>query len=264
MKMAAGIAVIVTGASRGIGAAVSRWLGRAKAGVILTARSENALQRVADEVRQFGGTSEICAGDISDPKHCDSLIRKALDRFHHLDALVNNAGIIEPLSSIADSDPEEWRRNMEVNLYGPYSLIKAAIPALRSRKGRIINISSGAAFHPIHSAGAYCVSKAALNQLNKIVAKEEPNITCVAVRPGVVDTSMQERIRKNGPAVMPEDEISYYLTLKRDGVLKPPDVPACSIAWLAISAPKELSGQFMDYDDPRITRPTREFFGIVI
>lgn len=85
--------------------------------------------------------------------------------------------------------------------------------------------------------------------------------TTLAVRPGVVDTDMQALLREQGPKAMPSDTASYYRKLKEERQLEDPRVPARSIAWLALRAPAEWSGRFLDYDDPRVAGPAKAFFG---
>ena len=253
--------VVVTGASRGLGESIALWLGKIKAAVTLIARSEKSLQDVARNVEDLGGRALPLRGDVSEWRTCRQIIERTLDHFGHIDALVNNAGIIQPLASTARSDPESWRYNIGVNLLGPFYLIKAAVPELRKQKGRVINVSSGAANTPIESAGAYCAAKAALNQFTNVLASEEPALTCVAVRPGVVDTDMQTLIRKEGSKTMPSERIAHFINLKDSGALEPPMVPARAIAWLALYAPKTLSGRFLSYDEPLIDRSSRKVFG---
>ncbi len=253
--------IIVTGASRGIGEAVACWLGKTKASVVLMARSKEALDRVTGRVKDLGGTAHPFPGDVSDVEHCRACVAEAVRRFGRLDGLVNNAGILDPLNTVADADIFLWRRNLEVNLFGPFYLMKEAIPHLRKQEGRIVSVSSGAAHHPIYSGSAYCASKAALNQLNSVLAKEEPTIACIAVRPGVVDTAMQAKIRNEGIGLMPPDEIDFYLSLKEKSALEPPEIPARSIAWMVLAAPKSFSGRFMSYDDAEILIPAKDLFG---
>ena len=83
----------------------------------------------------------------------------------------------------------------------------------------------------------------------------------MAVRPGVVDTRMQDTIRQKGQGVMSAEQLAYYQNLKAGGQLEKPEVPGRSIAWLALHAPRELSGQFLNYDDPPISQPALAFFG---
>ena len=104
------------------------------------------------------------------------------------------------------------------------------------------------------------MSKAALNHFTRVLAAEESAITVLAVRPGVVDTPMQAYIRDRGPHVMPPEQIAYYTNLKERGELEPPEIPGRAIAWLALHAPEAFSGEFLDYDDPRISRPAIDFF----
>jgi len=171
--------VIVTGASRGLGAAVARWLAKAQAALTLISRSENKLKDVAEEVRSLGGKSLVFTADISNQDACRSAVELTLDRFGRIDALVNNAGIIRPISSIARSEPDSWRYNIEVNLMGPFYMIQAAISSLRSQNGRIVNVSSGAANRVLENASAYCAAKAALNHFTRVLAAEEPELTAV-------------------------------------------------------------------------------------
>jgi NAD(P)-dependent dehydrogenase (short-subunit alcohol dehydrogenase family) len=253
--------VIVTGASRGLGAATARWLARAGAAVTLISRSEAALKSVAQEVRRLGGTALVFKADTSDADACQKAVAKTLERFERLDALVNNAGIVEPIAPLAQTDPERWQYNIAVNLLGPFYLTRAAISELRRQNGRIINVSSGAATTVIENVSAYCAAKAALNHFTRVVAAEEFGLTVLTLRPGVVDTYMQEIIRREGPNFMETEQHAYYQGLKERGELEPPEVPGRSIAWLALYAPHELSGDFLDYDDPRIARPALDFFG---
>lgn len=253
--------VIITGASRGLGAATARWLADAGSAVTLISRSAAALKRVAQDVQQRGGAALAFEADISDADACQAAVLKTLERFGKLDALVNNAGIIEPIAPVAGADTKRWQYNVAVNLLGPFYLTRASIAELRKRKGRIVNVSSGAATLTVEHVSAYCAAKAALNHFTRVLAAEEPQLTVMAVRPGVVDTRMQELIRRDGPAVMTAAQAAYYQNLKVRGELEAPEVPGRAIAWLSLQAPPEFSGQFLDYDDPRISCPALELFG---
>ena len=254
-------AVIVTGASRGLGAAATRWLAKAGAAVTLVARSEENLQQVAEDVRRLGGIPQVVAADVSDVDACRLAVQNTLEEFGRIDALVNNAGVVQPLAPIAETHPDEWRRNIEVNLFAPYYLVRAAISNLRKHKGRVVNVSSGAANLALATVSAYCTGKAALNHFTRVLAAEEPGVTALAVRPGVVDTDMQAVLRSEADNAMPAEQMAYYRQLKARGELEPPEIPARAIAWLALYAPSEFSGRFLDYDDPRISQPARDIFG---
>ncbi len=253
--------VIVTGASRGLGAAVVRWLAKARAAITLISRSEERIKDIAGEVRSLGGKPLIFTADVSSSDACQKAVELTLDKFDRIDAVVNNAGIIQPISSIALTEADDWRYNIEVNLLGPLYMIQAAISSLRSQNGRIVNVSSGAATRVLKNVSAYCAAKAALNHFTRVLAEEEPELTAVTVRPGVVDTDMQAIIRNEGENVMPDEQLAYYRQLKANGELEPPEIPGRSIAWLALHAPTEFTGQFFDYDDPRIAKPALRAFG---
>ena len=253
--------VIVTGASRGLGAAVAYWLGKIGSTVTLIGRSEENLNETGDEVRRLGGEPLVCRADVSRYDACRNAVDKTLDRFGRIDAVVNNAAIVQPISAIARTDPDEWRYNLEVNLFGPFNLIRASVSALRRQQGRIVNVSSGAANLALESMSAYCTGKAALNHFTRVLAVEEPELTALTVRPGVVDTDMQTFIRQEGPQAMPSDQADFYRQLKDRGELEPAAIPARSIAWLALYAPRDFSGKFLNYDDPLISDPAVEVFG---
>ncbi len=259
--MGEGRVVIVTGASRGIGAATARWLGAVGTSLNLVARSTGDLCSVAGDVMRLGGRAITTVADVAEPDACGLAVERTLEAFGRVDGVVNNAGMVEPLAGITHADESQWRRCIEVNLMGPFQLSRAALGELRARGGRIVNISSGAATTPIQGASAYCASKAALNHFTRILALEEPSVVVIAVRPGVVDTAMQAILREKGSGALPPEQAAYYRNLKEQGVLEPPWVPGRSIAWLALHAPASLSGAFVDYNDPQIAGAAVKLFG---
>jgi len=155
--------VILTGASRGLGAATALCLAAGDATVCLVARSKKALSAIEERILEKGGRAMAIQADVADPEACLQIVEKSLERWGRLDALVNNAGILGPLAYTADSDPSAWLDTLKVNVMGPFHMTRAAMPLLRQRSGRIVNVSSGAAATALAGAGAYCVSKAALN-----------------------------------------------------------------------------------------------------
>ncbi len=253
--------IIITGASRGLGAAVADWLARVGSALTLTARSADALSETTDAVIQRGGRALPVAADAAGPEAADKVVRETIDRFGRIDAVINNAGILSPIARLADADPTQWRRNIDVNLLGPVYLIRAALPFLSRSTGRAVNVSSGAADKAISGWSAYCAAKAGLTHLTRVLAAEYPEITAVSIRPGVVDTRMQAEIRKNGEAGMTDEAVAGFRRLKADGALEPPAVPARAIAWLALKAPADWSGRFLDYDDPAVATPAADLFG---
>ena len=253
--------VIVTGASRGIGAATAQWLGRSGAAVSLIARTAADLETSAEAVRRSGGEALPIAADIALQESCRSAVARTLDRFGRIDALVNAAGVLGPIARAADAPAHDWVHNLAVNVFGPFYLIQAALPQLRDRGGCIVNVSSGAAENAVEGWSAYCSAKAALTHFTRVLAAEEPNVTAVSVRPGVVDTAMQAIIRQEGDAGMRSEKIAYFKRLKADGALEPAHVPGRVIAWLALHAPQSMSGRFVDYQDADVAEAALARFG---
>lgn len=241
--------IIVTGASRGLGEAAARIAAQIGARVVLNARSADALERIAEEIREAGGEALAVPGDVSQPEVPPLLVETALARFGAVDALVNNAGVIEPIASAAEVPPEAFRDTLDINLIGPITLAQAALPHLRQRRGRIINVSSGAGVNPVRGWLAYCASKAALNMFNAVLAAEEQDVTAIALRPGLVDSSMQVVIRQTGADGMPPDEHGRFLRYHQQGDLHPPQDAGRALAVLALYAPPAWSGSFISWED---------------
>lgn len=245
--------VIVTGASRGLGAATAHILAQMGAQVVLTARSAVPLDALAEEVRTAGGSVFSVAGDITAPNTAHRVVAAAVEHFGRVDALINNAGILTPLARLDEADPEAWLHTLNVNVIGPVLLTRAALPYLRQTSGRVINVSSGAAIKAITGWGAYCVSKAALNHFNMMLAHEEPDITAIAVRPGMIDTAMQGTLRAEGVGHMDDATYVRFVEHFRKGELNPPELPGRATALLALHAPHDWSGEFIAWDEARVT-----------
>jgi NAD(P)-dependent dehydrogenase (short-subunit alcohol dehydrogenase family) len=244
--------VIVTGSSRGLGAATADVLAELGAFVVLNARSAGVLQAQADRIRDAGGRAAVVVGDVSHQETCDQLVATAIEESGRLDAVVNNAGILGPISPIAKADPARWERNLAINLLAPFRLAQGALPHLRASHGRIISVSTGVALHPVPAWGAYCVAKAGLNALTRQLAAEEEAVTSIAVRPGVVDTAMQAEIRERGSGAMRAGDYARFVRYHNEGDLLPPEVPGRALAVLALYAPAEWSGQFLSWDDDEV------------
>jgi len=190
----AGKAVIVTGSSSGIGAAVARRLSGLGAGIVVnSASSAEAGRRVAAEL----GDAVYVQGDISDPATAAALVSVASQRWGRLDGLVNNAGVTVdvPLPDIAAVTAAHWDKVLRINVVGTFLVSQAALPLLRQAgDGWIINITSLAGIRQTGSSLPYAVSKAALNHLTAIMAKHaEGGVRINAVAPGLVATPWTEQ-----------------------------------------------------------------------
>jgi ketoreductase RED2 len=182
-------AVIVTGSSSGIGAAIARRLAGLGAGVVVnSASSAEAGKRIAAEL----GDAVYVQGDVGDPATAIALVSAAEQRWGRLDGLVNNAGVTVdvPLHDIDAVRPEHWEKVLRTNVIGTFLVSQAALPLLRrASDGWIINITSLAGIRQIGSSLPYAVSKAALNHLTAIMAKHAGDgVRVNAIAPGLVAT----------------------------------------------------------------------------
>ncbi|KAI0101397.1 short-chain dehydrogenase [Nemania sp. FL0031] len=233
-------AIIVTGASRGLGQAIARALLRESHKVFLVARSGDELQQLKTE---HGDAVEYITADLADLKVAPEIVASALKAFGRIDGLVINHSSLSPITKIFESDAEEWRRAYDVNVFSAVALVKEAIPELRKSHGRVIFISSGASSHAYVGWGSYGTSKAALNHLCAHLAVEEPSITTVTVSPGKVDTAMQKQIREEGHTGMAPDVHASFVAEHETGRLLNPDQPGTVVAKLAIGATNTLTGK---------------------
>jgi len=250
-KKLQGQVAIVTGASRGIGAAAARRLATAGAAVVLTARDEDALATVTEDIQRAGGNAHFVAADLADPDQIDPLIEGTLDHFKRVDILVNNAGMIWPLEETADADMDEWAYSVQVNLVGPFFMTRTVLPLmLHQNYGRILNVSSGAAARPIPGWGAYCAAKAGLDMFTEVVALEvaKSNITVNALYPGLVDTEMQAAIRSVDTSESDLD-FDYWHDAYQDGRLSSPEDIARMIYWLVGPWSRDRSGEIFKSSD---------------
>lgn len=252
--------ILISGASRGIGAEAAVAAAQLGANLILTARSEEGLKSTAQRIAELEKEVQVTLipGDLSDAKYCESLVKQVTEA-GPLDSLVLNAARIEPIGSVEDLDEEEWLKCIQLNLASPFRLAKHFLPALTKSQGRLITIGTGAATQPIPSWSAYCSSKAALLMLTRVIAAEKPEITSFSFAPGVVNTAMQQNIRDR-KEMMPQQLAEYFSGLHQGGQLEPPEVPGRALAWCALNAPKEWTGTEVQYNDPSLAEQVRKAF----
>jgi NAD(P)-dependent dehydrogenase (short-subunit alcohol dehydrogenase family) len=184
--------VIVTGASRGIGAAIVRELAASGIDVVAAARSTGDLEQLAASLDDAPGAVIAVPADVSKLEDLDALVTTAVETFGRLDGLVNNAGWLPPGHRAADGDPETWETVMQINLRAPWYLSVRAHPYLKVRGGAIVNITSSAGIRPENGLSVYGISKAGLVMLTQSCAKEwaRDGIRVTAVAPGLTDTEM--------------------------------------------------------------------------
>ena len=184
-----GTVAIVTGSSSGIGERVAQRLSELGAAVVVNSSSSVAAGEAV--AAALPGESLYVQADISDQAQCQGLLDRTTERFGKLDLLVNNAGwtTVVPHGDLDALTDEIFRRTFEVNVFGTWHLTKSAMPLLReSSDGHVVTISSIAGVRPVGSSIAYSMSKAALNQMTRLMAKSHGPVRFNAVAPGLVET----------------------------------------------------------------------------
>lgn len=228
-----GKTVVITGASRGIGADAARVFAQAGANLALLARSADSLAALSEEI---GGNTLAFACDVSDPAAVAAALQKAHADFGSLDILINNAGVIDPIARIEDADPAAWGQLMDINIKGVFNGIHAALPLMKAGKGgTIINIGSGAAYNALEGWSAYCTSKAGVLMLTRALHLEEASngIRVLSLSPGTVATEMQRKIKSSG--INPVSQIDW-----KDHV--PAEWPAKTLLWMCTADADEFLG----------------------
>ncbi|MEE9334577.1 MAG: SDR family oxidoreductase [Granulosicoccaceae bacterium] len=229
--------VLITGASRGIGAATARLLFDNGANLILAARSLNEITALAQALDSSGNKVIAVACDVSNYADVSNAVDTAIKRFGKLDVLINNAGLIEPIKSIHESDPTQWGHVIDVNTkgvyYGTHAVLQHMLP---NKQGTIINISSGAASGALEGWSHYCASKAAALSITRCTDKEyrDQGINVIGMSPGTVATDMQVAIKQSG--INPVSKMSA-------GDHIPPDWAAKAIMWLCSEEALDFRGQ---------------------
>jgi NAD(P)-dependent dehydrogenase (short-subunit alcohol dehydrogenase family) len=215
---------------------------------MLAARDAARLEDVAGRIRRTGGQVGAATCDVSDYASVAALVAATVARFGRLDALINNAGVIEPITTVAHADPVAWARNIQVNLVGAFHCIRACLEPMRAAgAGTIVNISSGAAHRPLEGWSSYCTGKAGLAMLTRAVALEHAaeGIRVFGFAPGTIDTDMQVTIRASG--------VNQISRIPRAD-LAPVAHPAQAIVYLCGPDADDLAGQELSLRDEDLRR----------
>ncbi len=240
-----GKTVLITGASRGIGEAAAREFAASGANVVLAARSTGEITRIAGDI---GAQARAIACDVSVYGDVQAAVDLAVTEFGGLDILIGNAGVVEPISLLATSDPDGWGAAIDINLKGVYHGMRAAMPLMQEAGGgTILTISSGAAHNALEGWSHYCSSKAGAAMLTMCAHKEGAlsGIRAIGLSPGTVATKMQREIKASG--VNPVAQMSW-----EDHI--PPEWPAKCLAWMCSSDADEYLGQEISLRDDSIRK----------
>ncbi len=212
----AGQVALVTGAGRGIGAAISRKLAALGATAVLCGRTQSTLDETAQTIRKAGGKTEVIPCDVSIMHQVEYASARVDSTFGRLDILVNNAGIGGFSDALHNLPPEDWDRILNTNLRGVYYAIRSFAPLMiRAYSGHIINISSLAGKNALPNGAAYAASKWGLNGLTYSVAEElrPHNIRVSVVCPGSVDTELSPHAGKDPGKMLQPDDVAHAVAM---------------------------------------------------
>jgi len=240
-----GKSVLITGASRGIGAAAARAFAEAGAYVALAARSTEAIESIA---REIGPRAMALPLDVADFAAVSDAVRAVVKSFGRIDVLINNAGVIEPIARLDAVDPSAWSAAIDINLRGVFHGVRAAMPVMQAMGGgTILTISSGAAHNALDGWSAYCTSKAGAAMLTKCADLEgrEKGIRAIGLSPGTVATDMQKTIKDSGVNQVSRLDWSQHV---------PPAWPAQALLWMCTADADEFLGQEVSLRERAIRR----------
>ena len=237
--------VMITGASRGIGAGAAREFAACGANVALLARGKDAIEALSDEI---GSKAIALPCDVASYTEIAAAVQTTVDTFGGLDVLIGNAGVIEPISHLATADPDDWGHVIDINLKGVFYGMRAALPVMiEAGGGSILTISSGAAHGPVEAWSHYCASKAAAAMLTRCVDKENgpAGIRAMGLSPGTVATQMQREIKASG--INPVSQLAW-----EDHI--PPEWVAKCLVWMCGAEADRFKGDEISLRDEGIRR----------
>ena len=253
MTMNSNQVFLITGGGRGLGRAIAVGAAQAGAQVAVTARSVSELKETVELIQQAGGHAVALPADVTDHHAVVEAVAAAESRLGPIEVLINGAGSFRALGNAAQVDPDEWWREVEINLRGPFVCARAVLPGMISRRrGRIINIVSAAGLQAIETVSAYGVSKAALIRLTEALAAETRpyGIAVLAAHPGTVRTPMSEyaatspQIQERAPLVQ-----QWFQQLFAEGGDTPMEQAVAFMLAVASGRVDPLSGCYVGVDD---------------
>ena len=248
MGLFSGKVAIVTGASRGIGAASALAFAEAGASVVLAARTSDALEAVAAKITEGGGSALVVPTDVTDPASVERLVEATMAKFGRLDAAFNNAGSGQPPRPLAELSFDEFEWGLKANLYGVFLGMRYEIPAmLASGGGSIVNMSSTAGLQGAPGIGPYAAGKHGVIGLTKVAAVDygRRNIRVNALAPGPIENEqMAARLTEERRAV-----IAGHVPMGRLGQT---DEVARAAVWLCSDEASFITGAVLSIDGGRL------------
>ncbi len=203
--------IIVTGSGRGIGKYIAKRLGREGANTVVTARTEEDIEKTCNEINDEGGNAIFITGDVTREDDVRKVVNNTIKKFGKVDVLVNNAGA-GLRKYLWETKAEEYEEIMDVNVKGVFFYMKHVIPEMENHGGLIINISSGAGKTGIPTLSVYCASKFAVIGLTEAAAREVGgSVKIVALCPASVDTGMFKRLFPEERADLEPQEVAQKI-----------------------------------------------------
>jgi UDPglucose 6-dehydrogenase len=246
----AGLRVLITGANQGLGLEIARHFAKAGAHLAVCARDEAKLAAAAADLRAIAGPGQKIFArkcDVSNPADVQAFADTAIAELGSVEVVINNAGVYGPKGPSESVDWEEWKRAMEINLYGVLLPCRALIPHLKAQgRGKIINLSGGGATSPMPNISAYAASKAAVVRLTETLAGElrDHRIDVNAVAPGALNTRLLEEVLQAGPESVGEAFYQKAIKQKETGGTSP-DLAAKLCAYLASPESDGITGKLI-------------------
>ncbi|MBC2904190.1 SDR family NAD(P)-dependent oxidoreductase [Streptomyces cupreus] len=245
--MTDGRGVIVTGAGSGIGRATALAFAAQGDRVVVADLNAEGAQAVVKEIEEAGGTAVAVTGDLSEQSAVDAVVTTAVERFGGVDVLVNNAGIMDRMSAVADVSDAEWERVIRVNLTAPFQLTRAVLPhMLAAGRGAIVNTASEAGLRGSAAGAAYTASKHGMVGLTKNLAVmyRGQGIRANAIAPGGTRTGIVIDAEQgaHGPTALGPHFVNV-------GRLAQPEEQAAAIVFLASDAASNINGVVLPVDD---------------
>ena len=237
--------IIVTGAGRGIGRVIALKCASEGAKLVLLARTESELNETSRQISSAGGRSKAFVCDIASSRSVTEALSSAGKEFGQAEVLVNNAGVQPPIGPFAETDLDEWKRNIEINLFGTVNMTRGVLPDMIARKkGKIINLAGGGSTSPRPNFSAYGVGKTGIVRFTETIAVELRGygIDVNAVSPGAVNTRMLDEVLDAG--TLAGREASDARTRKAVGG-DDPELAAELICFLASDASDGITGKLI-------------------
>jgi len=240
--------IIITGASRGIGKALSHELARSGVNLVLNARHNSPLAGVAEECEQLGVAVHYVVGDAAESQVAAKCVDAAI-KIGKFYGFIHAAGVLQPGPHIWELPEDKFQEVIDASVKAGYQMIRTALPPLREQgEGLAVFFGSGAAETNTAGIGAYCIAKASEEHLARQLAVEAPEITTLIYRPGVVETRMQKQARQaeGGSADVVREK---FWGFKNKGELITPEQTAKALVTILTGDPRKFHGKVATWRD---------------